>query len=284
MTIDLIGDVRITASDRADTVVVVNPRDRTKEADVKAAEQVVVECEGDKLLVRATKSWRQYTPFGGNGTVDVTIELPTGSQVASDLALGHLSADGELGDCQLKTAMGNIRLDQTGALRASTGFGGVTVDHAMGDAQITTGSGRITVATVDGAAVVKNSNGDTMIGEVLGDLRVKAANGDVTIGRAHASATAKTANGDISIAEVRRGEIVIETAAGELAVGVREGTAAWLDVVTRFGSVRNGLDAPEGAAPSGPTVEVRARTSVGDIVISRARADEEPRPRGRSKA
>ena len=121
VTFDLIGDVRVTASDRLDTVVAVRPSHPSKAADVRVAEQTTVECRDGRLLVRTPKDWRHYTPFGGNGRVDVAIELPTGSQVNGDSALGHLSADGELGACRLKTAMGNIRLDQTGALRAVTG-------------------------------------------------------------------------------------------------------------------------------------------------------------------
>ena len=62
----------------------------------------------------------------------------------------------------------------------------------------------------------------------------------------------------------------METAAGNLEVGVREGTAAWLDVLTRFGAVRSSLDTTEAPSPSDSTVRIRARTSAGDIVISRA--------------
>ena len=43
-TIDVaVGDVRITASDRADTVVEVRPSDASNDEDVKAAEQTRVE-------------------------------------------------------------------------------------------------------------------------------------------------------------------------------------------------------------------------------------------------
>jgi hypothetical protein len=67
---------------------------------------------------------------------------------------------------------------------------------------------------------------------------------------------------------------VLETPAGEVEVGVRDGTAAWLDVVTRFGAVRNGLDTGDPSPPTGARVEVRARTSIGDIVIGRAPDDD----------
>ena len=49
-----------------------------------------------------------------------------------------------------------------------------------------------------------------------------------------------------------------------------EGTAAWLDLSAGVGQVHNALDTANALEPSAETVEVRARTSVGDIVIRRA--------------
>jgi hypothetical protein len=56
-------------------------------------------------------------------------------------------------------------------------------------------------------------------------------------------------------------------------VGIREGTAAMLDVRSAFGSVRNSLTASDGPQPSDQKVELRARTSFGDIVIHRSRLE-----------
>jgi hypothetical protein len=56
-------------------------------------------------------------------------------------------------------------------------------------------------------------------------------------------------------------------------VGIRDGVAAWLDLDTRFGKVHNDLDAAEQPAPGEETVEVRARTSFGDITVRRAALD-----------
>ncbi len=273
VSLELVGDVRLSASDRADTVVTVRPANPSKAADVRAAEQTRVDFHQGNLTMTTPKTWWRYTPFGGHGSVDVHVELPSGSRATADLAMGHLFADGELGACQLHTAMGNIRLDQTGALRASTGYGSLAVDRVVGDAELKTGSGQVRAQQIDGEAVVRNANGDTTLGDVAGDLRVKAANGNVLVGRAGASAAAKTANGEVRIGEVARGEIVVETAAGDLEVGIRPGTAAWLDVLTRFGAVRNTLEVADAPSPSDSAVRVRARTSVGDILIARAPID-----------
>ena len=66
-----------------------------------------------------------------------------------------------------------------------------------------------------------------------------------------------------------RGGQVLETKIGDLEVGIREGTAAWLDVHSRFGQLHNSLEAADTPEKAAATVDVRARTSVGEIVIRR---------------
>jgi DUF4097 and DUF4098 domain-containing protein YvlB len=268
VTIELnMGDARIIASDRTDTIVEVRPRDNSKAADIRAAEQTRVEYSNGRLLVKTT----QRSFIGRGSPVDVTIELPAGSEVQGDTGMGEFGSEGHLAECRLKTGMGNIRLDHTGAVHLRTGMGNIDVDRASGDAEVTTGSGDVRLAQIEGAAVIKNSNGDTVVGEVAGDLRVKSANGRISVDRAHASVVAKTANGNVRIGEVIRGAIVLETAAGELEVGVREGTAAWLDVSSHYGRVRNSLEEADTPEQSEAKVEIRGRTSYGDINIRRAR-------------
>jgi len=123
---------------------------------------------------------------------------------------------------------------------------------------------------LEGSSVIKNANGNTWIGVAHGDVRMKAANGDIDIESAHADVVAKSARGDVRLGEAVRGSVVVETKIGDLEVGIREGTPAWLDVSSGVGQVHNALDSTEAPESPGKTVEVRARTSVGDIVIRRA--------------
>lgn len=200
VTIDLgVGDVRIIASGRTDTVVEVRPSRISKASDVEAAERARVEFADSRLLVVTPKSWKHYTPFSRDGRIDVTIELPTGSQVHSDSGYGTFHAEGELGEC-----------------------------------------------------------------------RIKAANGDISVERSYSSVSAKTANGNVRLGDVVSGTIVLETACGDLEVGVGEGTAAWLDASSQYGSVQNSLEASDAPAQSDRAVKVRARTACGDIVIRRS--------------
>jgi DUF4097 and DUF4098 domain-containing protein YvlB len=268
-TIDLaMGDVRISADDRGATVVDVQPSDASNEEDVKAAELTRVEYANERLLVKAPKL-RSWSPRSSGGSIDVTIALPAGSHVHGTIGLGDFQCDGRLGDCRIKTGLGRIRLDEAEKLNLKSGAGDISVDRATGRVEVTSGSGEVRLREVDASAVIKNSNGDTWVGAAGGDLRLNAANGSIAVDLAQASVGAKSANGDVRVGEVVRGSVVLETKIGDLEVGIREGTAAWLDVSSRFGHVHNALDAADAPEKSAETVEVRARTSVGEVVIRR---------------
>lgn len=269
VTLELgVGDVRIAASDRTDTVVEIRPSDEADESDVKAAQQVHVDCTNGMLRIIGPKS-PAFDFSRKTRSVDVSIELPSGSQVSAHMQMGELRCAGRLGECRLKTT-GNVWLERTGPLRLHTGAGHVTVDGITGDAEISTGSGKTKIGEVEGTAVVKNSNGDTTIDAVTGDVRVRNANGAIDIERAGAGVDAKTSNGSIRLGEVARGSVVLGTAMGNLDIGIAEGTAAWLEVNTGFGHVRNLLENATRPDETDETVEVRGRTSYGDITIHRS--------------
>ena len=195
-----VGDVRLAATDRDDTVVRVRPSDVT-EPDQQAAKQTRVELAdgtaGDQGAQAArSRDVRHARVDRRDHRTAVRLEAAGGPAVAA------VRSTGRLGECRVKTATGDVALDEAGPLEVSTAAGAVAVQQVAGDAEVTTGTGRVRLDTIDGAAVIKNSNGDTTVGDVTGDLRVKAANGNIAVGRAGADVTAKTANGDVRIGEV----------------------------------------------------------------------------------
>ncbi|MEV4808361.1 DUF4097 family beta strand repeat-containing protein [Micromonospora avicenniae] len=270
VTLELgVGHVRIAASDRSDTVVEVRPSDEADESDVKAAQQVRVDYSNGTLRIIGPKV-RAFDFSRKTRSVDVSIELPNDSQVSAEMQVGDYRGAGRLGQCRFKTSAGNVRLEQTGPLHLTTSAGHVTADTIAGNAEISTGSGKVQIGAVEGTAVVKNSNGDTAIDTITGDLRVRSANGSIHVERAGAGVDAKTSNGNIRLGEVVRGSVVLGTAMGDLDVGIAEGTAAWLEVDTGFGQMRNELDSTARPGETDETVEVRGRTSYGDITIHRS--------------
>jgi hypothetical protein len=270
-TVDVvIGEVRIAAGDRTVTVVEVEPSDPSHEEDVSAAEQTRVEYTDGQLLVKAPKL-RSWLPRKDGGSIAVSIELPSGSELRAAGQLTDFVAEGRLGESRIKTGMGRIQLAEAETLSLKTGIGDIAVERVTGHADISSGSGDIRLRRLDASAVVKNSNGDTWVGEAGGDLRVNAANGSIAVDAAQASVVAKSSNGDVRLGQAVRGSVVLETQLGDVEVAIPEGTAAWLDVRANAGRVRNSLEAADAPGESAETVEVRARTTAGDVVIGRPR-------------
>lgn len=279
-----VGTARITAGKRTDTVVEVLPRNGSDDNDVRAVQQTQVTCSGGRLTVKTPK---KRSLFGKPGAIEVSVELPAGSDVRGTSAMGGFICEGRFGEVTLKTSLGDLQVDEAAGADLKTDHGDIRLARSTGDIEVI-GAGRIEVGTVAGAATVKNANGATEVGEVTGGLKTSAANGDISVGIAHSSVGAKSANGRIEVGvahagvdamsssggirvgDVTRGRIDLRTSVGNLEVGIHEGTAAWLDLHTKYGTVRNSLGSSAGPADSDETVEVHARTAAGDIIIRRA--------------
>jgi Putative adhesin len=261
------GDARITTGERHETTVEVIPRDSSRRADVRAAEQTRVDLTDGRLVVRTP---RQNLSLARGGVIDVTIAAPAGSRLDGHTGAGDLESDGPLGDVSFHTGAGAVRLGSAGRLKLKLGAGDVTVQHASGDANVTTGSGAVRIGGIERSAIIKTSNGLTAIGAADGDLRVVTANGDITVEHAGASVVAKTANGHLRVGEAVRGALELSTAKGNIEVGIAEGSAAKLDVRTQFGHVDQRLQSSAAPPAEGETLSVRGRTTFGDITIARA--------------
>jgi DUF4097 and DUF4098 domain-containing protein YvlB len=262
----LMGNVRIVASDRTDTVVGVRPAGDSAKAR-KAAEQTTVDFRDGRLTVRTPKDLASL--FGKPGGVDVDIEVPTGSSLDGDTGLGDLVVEGRLGACKFKTGLGALHLGDTGRLDLVTGFGEVSVVDVDGDAEVSTGMGSLRLGRIAGTATVKNSNGAIQVAEVARSARLVSSNGEIQVDRVLGALVAKTAWGAIRVREAVRGDIEVQTAFGELEIGIPEGTAAWLEL-DAAGGVHNLLGEAAGPAETDEQVKIRARTRFGDIVIRRS--------------
>ena len=271
-----VADVRFAVSDRTDTTVEVRPSDPNKAADIKAAENTRVEYDDATrtLSIVSRKPRNRFVNFSSKRpeSIDVVIQLPTDSDVRGEADLGDFQADGVLGTVVLKTDLGDVRLAETGPLNVRSGFGAITVEGVSGSAEVRTGSGDIRIGAVDGTADVSTGNGKVRVALVTGPANVKATNGSVAVDRALSDITAANSNGEVWIGEVVRGKVSATSKNGSVEVGVREGSAAWLELNTDVGRVYNELassDAPEAGDPA-DKVEVRASTKLGDVTIRRA--------------
>ena len=267
-----IGCAHISAGDGTSTTVDVRPSDTSSPCDLATARSARVSYADGELVVAVAKA--QGVP--GDGAVVVDIKVPGGSRVNANALAADFHCRGQFGECRITTGCGHILLDRTGPLYLNTVLGNVTVERVVGDVEAVAGSGDVSIREINGAADINRSTGSTRIGEVTGDVRVFADSGDLHIGLAHAGVEARAAQGDIRIDETVRGSLVLETASGKLDVGISHGTEATLHLDAHVGTVYRSLDLLDGADPAAETeesVEVHARTIIGDIVVRRASLD-----------
>ena len=264
-----IGDLTVVASERSDTVVDVAPANPASKSDASAAAQTHVQLTGRQLVVKAPKGWKPWPPWGNRESINIRVELPSGSDLKATVGLASLRASGPLGECTYKAGIGDVHIDEARSVNVKTSSGEVAVGTVRGDAVIVTSSGRVDVGHVDGAAELKSSNGDIHAGTVSGDLRTVTSNGRISVDVAGSAVSAKTANGDIRVGSVRRDRTEAQTAFGKVEVGVADGVTAWLDLDTHFGTVHNDLGAVEEPEPGAAVVEIRARSSFGSIAVHR---------------
>ncbi|TDP94104.1 DUF4097 family beta strand repeat-containing protein [Labedaea rhizosphaerae] len=262
----VVGDTRIVASDRTDTTVDIQPRNAANNLDVRAVEETTVEFRNGTLTVKAPKPNRLW---GRTGAIEVTIELPSGSAVSCQSATGDVTTEGRLGACRFKTASGDFHLGHLGGLDLDTPNGDVAVALVDGNASVSAG-GTMRIDAITGTAHIKNISGDTWVGECSGEASFNTASGDIVVARAEQNVTARTAAGDIRLLDVVRGTMSMQAASGELEVGIRQGSAAWLDVNTLVGSVHSELAVADHSEGAPETVKVKARTFNGNILVHRA--------------
>lgn len=262
------GRLEVVATDRTDTVVTVSPANPDKALDRKAAEATRVEFDGTRLTVAGPRRFSLIGPFE---SIDVRVELPSGSRVTGDVSWGPVTLTGRYGATRLKATGGFVEIGDTADLWVNAGHGNLDVGTVSGSLEATAAHGNIKVGTVTGDARLKASHGSVTVGEAGSDLDANLAYGEFDLDRALGSVTAKTAYGSIRIGEVSTGSIRVESGYGSVRIGIKPGVAAWLDVSSKNGRVRNELDterAPEGADQS---VEVRARTQASDITIQHSK-------------
>jgi hypothetical protein len=240
------AQVRVAASDRTDTAVLVEPINKASQSDVKVANKTKVDFAGGQLTVKTTVSGDK------TGSVAITIDLPAGSSLVAYLAHSSVHADGPLGECELHMASGRAQFDRIGTLQANISAGEVAVGHIAGRANIESRAGQI------------------WIGQASADLELSSGSGSLDIDRADGSVTATTADSPIRIGRLTRGQAKLMNGSGNIEIGISEGTAAQVDASSERGSVRNSVPSPEELGTLDNKLAVHARTRHGDIIIQRA--------------
>ncbi|GAB3816607.1 DUF4097 family beta strand repeat-containing protein [Kribbella italica] len=171
------GRIQFIAADRTDTTVEVRPADASKSRDVKVAEQTTVEyADGVLRIVTATK----HQILGNSGSIEVTVQLPTGSQVEAKAAGAEFRAVGQFGEVAFEAAQGEIKVDEAASVRIATKAGNVSIGRLNGSGEITTLQGDLKIdEAVCGTVVLATQAGNISVGSAAS----AALDAGTTVGR-----------------------------------------------------------------------------------------------------
>lgn len=243
------GTVHVIAEETATTTVDLRPRDETDQEAWKLVEQARISLDGDTLLVevRNRHRWSQTSELA------LRVELPSDSQVDLTTASASLRCAGRLASLQAKSASGDV-----------------DAADVTGDASVITASGDVLVRYVRSKLRVKSASGDIEVVRSDGEVDVKVASGDVVVRASGGSVRAHTASGDVRVDSADTGSLAVETVSGDVRIGVRAGSAVWLDLTSRSGKTFSELPIEDAPPTADCALNVNVRTVSGDISVVRA--------------
>jgi hypothetical protein len=204
----------------------------TVEVDGPLEDDAKIELHRNEIVIEVGKK----RIFGFGGDHEVRIRAPHGTEVDANVASADVKGYGRFGHVEVNTA-----------------------------------SGDVTFEDVEGRLGINSASGDVEIRHVTAEARINSASGDVTLGEADSDVRLRTASGDQKIQSASSGKLELQSASGEVEVGIRRGSKVWIDASSMSGDSTSELELSDVPSESdGPTVELRARTMSGDITVRRA--------------
>lgn len=260
------SDLDLTAADVTEATVRLEPL-KDNGATRRLLEEALVEFVGGVLRIELPR----IAAFGFNVTAPalrVRVTVPTDSDLHVSSGSGDVHVTGDLGDVVVRTGSGDAVLAAVATLNVASGSGDVSVS-ALTDGDFKTGSGDVTVGAASGSVQFKSGSGDLRV-ERVADLTATPASGDVQLGEFAGVAKVRTASGDVVIRRAVRGALEAVSASGDIVLGIAPGTAVLLDCSSASGRARTELDASDAPDQDENTLEVRARSASGDILVKRS--------------
>lgn len=240
------GSIKVIAGPVTTATVSLTPSRSGKRGEELIA-STTVEFDAGRLTVTVPDRLRLLS----STSLDLTVQLPSGSS------------------CQFKTASADISCTgEIGSLDARTASGDVTVDQVTGSASVNTASGDVRLGDAAATAQVNTASGDTEIGRAGDDVTVNSASGDLRIRHAEGSASARSASGDVRIDSISAGRGEVNTVSGNITIAVPAGIGVYLDLSALSGDVRSDLE-PAGS-DGDATLSLKCRSVSGDVRVTRA--------------
>jgi len=228
--------------------------DVTRRAIAEARVELTDRRDGHEVAVTLPRQ----TAFRGRrgARVGVTVRCPRGSDLALRTDSASLDATGPLGAVDVKTASGEVSLEDAASL---------AVETASGDVRV-----RDVTRTLD----LRTASGDAAIRRCGGPLSAKLVSGNLSVGDAAAGVAVTTVSGDLRVEAAGGGAIRVQSVSGDVELAIKPGQRLYVDASSVSGTMSSelGLDQAPPAGSTEPVRELRVRTVSGDLKIVRAKA------------
>lgn len=198
----------------------------------------------------------------------LTVTVPEGCNLALVATSGTLRVEGGVGEAQVRTQSGSIRIESAQSVVADATSGSIRLGR-VGGARAHANSGSISAQSVHGPFDLQASSGSISVEDLIGEGRVAAKSGSIRIGDLTGDLTATANSGSIRIGRFFQGHLTLETTSGSQKIGIAAGTAVLVDASVRGGVVRSDLGGADPAQHQ-RTGEIFARAGHGTIRIHRA--------------
>jgi len=224
----------------------------TRQAIAEARVEMTDRGDGHEIVVQLQK--KSGFMVGRGAKVGVRIRCPHGSDLSVRTGSADLDATGELGSVDVKTASGDIVVDDVKRLQAHSASGDMRVNRVRGQADCRTASG------------------DVRIGRCEGQLNTQLVSGDLSVGVASSGMSVTTVSGDVRFDAAGGGGMRVQSVSGDVHLAVAPGELLYIDASSVSGRMVSELDV--GDVPTtegkGAVNELRVRTVSGDLQIVRA--------------
>jgi hypothetical protein len=251
------GEVTVETGDEHRVEVELVPlrdNEATRQAIAEARIEMTDRGGGHLVVVHIEK--RSGFLTGRGPKVGVRVRCPHGTDIDLRASSADLDATGTLGAVEIKTASGDVCVEDAASL------------------DMNTASGDVRIRDVDGALSFRTASGDASVRRCGGALSANLVSGDLTIGEAAAGLTVTTVSGDVRVEAAGGGAMSVQSVSGDVHLAIKPGERLRIDASSVSGTMSSELDLND-APPtdsSGPIVELRVRTVSGDLQIARAGA------------
>ena len=260
------GHVTVTADETRRTTVELTPLNAAGEDAVAEAR---VEQQHGGVVVDIPR--HRGGLFRPHPSIGIAITCPTGSVVDVKAESADITTTGTLAEAVVITGSGEVKVGEvTGSAKLKSGSGAVSAGAVGKALVVSTGSGDIRVEQLGHSATLSVGSGDIRIGELAGHTITKTGSGDVEVDRLAGNLVTKSGSGDLVVRRATSGSVKANGASGDITIGIEEGTAAWLDVSTLTGKVRQELAEAAPPVEGQQRVEITAHTVSGDLRVYRS--------------